>query len=208
MRRAIGRWLADLETKWLFVVALICLSLAGLLVALLAPHGVHVISLIAAVGIVALALGTGRVLRGLVLSRDRQERAGFVALLAATVLVVLGITAFCVYSLSSYWKETRNLCWRSQQGDTVEIRERALQEGLERLRSPFSALPELVGFRVSVDCEIGAEDLELVREGECPFYPIEGLPCRCGADRWPDDAQCSYPKCIRYEAEPRLSCEH
>jgi hypothetical protein len=208
LRRGIGKWLAGLETRWLFVVALVCLALAGLLIALLAPRGAGLIALPAAVGIVALGLGIHRVLRKLVQSREKEERGGFVALLVATIVAVLAIAAFCVYSLSFYWKETVRVCWQSQQGETVEIRERALATGLERLRSPFSILPELVGFSATYDCQAGAWDLELVRQGECPFYMIEGVPCTCGAERWPDDAQCEHARCIRHEEVPRLSCEH
>ncbi len=208
MRRGMGKWLGGLETKWLFVIAAACLVLSGLLVAVLAPHGARTIGLVAGVGIVALLLGVYRLIRELVLSRDEQERGGFIALLAATVLAALGITAFCVTSLSFYWKETRSACWNALMGETIEVREQSLEVGLERARSPFSILPELVGFRASEDCLSGAADLELVKKGECPFYLMQGVACRCGAERWPEDAQCSYPKCIRYEAEPRLSCEH
>ncbi len=128
--------------------------------------------------------------------------------LVVLIVLFLVTTPYSIYSLGFYWKATARACDRAHMAPSLSAREGFLKTGAERASSIFSVLPDLVGFRGADRCSFAARDLKLIGQGECPFYLLEGVPCRCGADRWPDDAQCVDPKCIRYEEEPRFSCEH
>jgi len=193
-------------------VGLVGLALGGLLLLLIDEGTLPRSRGVARVGGLLLGVGAAASLGGLVLfvrARIAAAAAGarprLRRLALALALVVPAGLAFSIYSLGFYWKVTTSSCWEAQYAPTLEERRRALEIGEARLRSPFSWLPELVGFNVSWSCEAARLDLARVDAGECPFELIAAIPCTCGAERWPEDARCEAPRCPQLDP-PRLRC--
>jgi hypothetical protein len=92
-------------------------------------------------------------------------------------------------------------------GKNLAERRAALERGKARLGSPFSLLPELIGFRVSKLCATAERDFDRMKRGLCPFEMDEKIPCTCGAERWPDDGRCRESvQCLVDENPERLRC--
>jgi hypothetical protein len=124
--------------------------------------------------------------------------------LAGGFFFALFFGAFATYSLGFHWKETRSLCWEGSSATTLEARRRATAEGSSRARSIFNLLPDLV-FGVSATCDDAERQLLMIERGECPYQPLPGVTCRCGAELLPRDARCTNPQCVPL-AQPRTRC--
>jgi hypothetical protein len=193
--------------KWL-LIGLAGLALGGL-VLLLVDEEILPLSRVTARlggtllggGGVATIAGLVVAARGAIAAAPEGRRAALRRWIVAAALLVPAAAAFSTYSLGFHWKETRALCWSADMEPDLERRRHDLAEAEARLRSPFSWLPELVGFRVSRDCARARADLERLEAGECPTNLLPGAPCRCGAARWPEDARCQHPQCV---GQPRV----
>ena len=133
--------------------------------------------------------------RRLAISFDRTEpeqptptRAGAWRLAA----VVSGLAVVLVAAIG-YMSAVKDLCRTAMMAPSLDVRRSAMREASRRIW--FDWVPDptgTVGY-----CRIVASDLAQLDAGLCPNNPIPGVPCRCGATRWPEDVACSKAFCFR-----------
>lgn len=205
MTREIAELLRSMSNRRLVLLGVACVAVASVVIAALGPRGaspfMSLLVLLIATGVVSLGLALVRWARALGARNPARLR-----LLILAGVVVLAGAGFSTYSLGFYWKETFQICGTAHYADTIEERRAALAEGQLRLKSVFSILPELVGFRVSFDCALAARDLERLERGLCPYHMTTGTPCTCGQDRWPPSRECEDPQCVIGGSPERLRC--
>jgi hypothetical protein len=188
------RWTAR-KLKGLSAPALLGVGLLGsvfvVMIALAAPSPI-VIHLVTPVG--AAALGA------MVLAAERVvidawgERARGKPSIAFAVLAVF-IVGWGV--ITNDWnRATNTACWQAlagptfAEGDSIEFRRAALATCRQRLDSPMSLMPRLLGNAADHDRVQAEKNLARIDSARCPWQLIPSAPCTCGENRWPDATGC------------------
>lgn len=127
------------------------------------------------------------------------------------VSLLLFITCFFVYGLGFHINNAMHSCRKAGTLPSISAREEALAAGSRQLASVF-ALPArflahgMLWKYTAVECSNARKDLERLKEGLCPRYPLPGTVCRCGARSYPDPACTRRPYCDRSLRPELLSC--
>ena len=212
LRRIVAEFLRTQTPKTVLGIGAACLLRAGIAIAaadsvrVLRPL-IHVLGLLLATAVSAIGLGVIRLLAAWPRRHPAERRGKLAASLGFGVAAVLVGSGFCTYSLSFYWKVTCNECWEAGQGRSFEERRAALARGKQRLASVLSVLPELVGFRVSSICAGAERDIQRMERGSCAWFPVRDVPCRCGGQVYPRDAECEHSRCAVRQSPERLTCD-
>ncbi len=111
------------------------------------------------------------------------------------IVAAAGLFLF-VIATSLYIESVATLCDTAHSGNTLDARRAAMARARPRL-TPLRILPGELSNTVR-HCEDAASELARVDRGECPLFPIRGVACRCGPQKWPDDAdhRCNFFACL------------
>ncbi len=147
------------------------------------------------------ALVGGASLAAMVLAGERALVAVWGDRARGTLPVVFGLLLLALVGLglgTNRWnRETNTVCWHAVygpgpdgSGDSLELRRSSLGACQERLASPLSILPRLLGNAPDGARNLAEQEFTRIDAGRCPTHVIPNAPCTCGERRWPDATGC------------------
>ena len=128
------------------------------------------------------------------------------AALALWIVGAGGLLAFLTYSFGHHATHMVAGFNAARLPDTLPERQAALAAAEAELRSPFALLPALLDDAAARECDESRRDLARVDDGKCTRWPIDGLACACGDERFPYP-RCPRPNCLYAPGKPdRFDC--